>query len=67
MNSILKILKENNLKSKEFINFLNMKTSHFNYAINKNDEIYMKGMEIKLKEFIAWKIKQLQKALNNFN
>tara|TARA_R110000782_G_scaffold260515_2_gene351779 strand:+ start:619 stop:723 length:105 start_codon:yes stop_codon:yes gene_type:complete len=31
--------------------------------MRKNDAIYIKGMEDKLREFISWKIKQLKKVI----
>jgi predicted XRE-type DNA-binding protein len=63
MNIILESLKQNNLKSKEFFDFLEMSKSQFDFVMRKQDPIYMKGMESKLKEFLHWKIKELQKIL----
>ena len=63
MNIILETLKQNNLKSKEFFDFLEMPKSKFDFTIRKQDPIYMKGMESKLKEFLEWKIKELQNTL----
>ena len=60
---IAKVLKENHLKTKEFIEFVGLSKTQFNYALKKDNSIYIKGLEYKLKEFIKWKIKQLNKIL----
>ena len=60
---IAKVLKENDLKTKEFIEFAGLSKTQFNYALKKDNYIYIKGLEYKLKEFIKWKIKQLNKIL----
>jgi hypothetical protein len=62
---IVKRLKKHNLKTKEFIEFAKLSKTQFNYAVKKNDDIYMKGLEIKLMEFIKWKIKQLKSIKND--
>lgn len=60
---ILETLKKHNLKTKEFIEYANLSKTQFNYAIKKNDPIYINGLENKLEEFIEYKIKQLQEAI----
>ena len=62
---ITETLKKYNLKIKEFIEYSNLSKMQFNHAIKKNDPIYMKGLESKLKEFIEYKIKQLKEAIND--
>lgn len=62
---IINTLKKYNLKTKEFIEYAKLSKTQFNYAVKKNDDIYMKGLEIKLMEFIKWKIKQLQNIKND--
>ncbi len=57
---IIEVLKKHNLKTKEFIEFAGLSKTQFNYAIKKNDSIYINGLKSKLLEFIEWKIKQLQ-------
>lgn len=62
---IINTLKKYNLKAKEFTEYAKLSKTQFNYAVKKNDDIYMKGLEIKLMEFIKWKIKQLQNIKND--
>ena len=62
---IIDTLKKNNLKTKEFIEFAKLSKTQFNYAIKKNDHIYMVGLKSKLKEFIEYKLGQLKRALND--
>ena len=61
---IIKTLKENSLQIQEFFRFAKLSKIQFNYAIKKNDPIYIKGLESKLYKFIEWKIKQLRKVIN---
>ena len=61
---ILKILAKHNLKVKEFIEFIGVSRGHFFYAIKKNNLVYIKGLEVKLVEFINYKIIQLEKESN---
>jgi len=60
---IIEVLKKHNLKTKEFIEFAGLSKTQFNYAIKKNDSIYINGLENKFREFLKWKIKQLNKIL----
>lgn len=62
---ITNTLKKYNLKTKEFIEYAKLSKTQFNYAVKKNDDIYMKGLKIKLMEFVKWKIKQLQNIKND--
>ena len=62
---IIKILKGYNLQVQEFCKFANLSKTQFNYAIKKNDPIYIKGLESKLFDFIEWKIKKLQEVIND--
>ena len=55
--NIVKTLKDNDLKAKEFIEFAKLSKTQFVWAIKKNDPIYIKGLEDKLIEFIEYKIK----------
>lgn len=61
---ILETLKQHNLKALDFINYARLSKNQFNYAIKKNDEIYIKGLEDKFREFIKWKITKLQEVLD---
>jgi len=61
MNIISQKLANHNLKVKEFIEFLEVTAGHYFYAVKKNDPIYMKGLEVRLTEFIDYKIEELKK------
>jgi hypothetical protein len=62
---ILKTLKKHDLKLLEFMNFCNLSKTQFNYALKKNDPIYLQGLSKKLEEFISYKIKHLSTELEN--
>lgn len=62
---ILEKIKKFDLKVAEFIKFTGLSSNRFNWVIKKNDPIYIKGLELKLQEFLHYKIKQLQEALND--
>ena len=62
---ILEKIKKFDLKVAEFIKFTGLSNNRFNSVIKKNDPIYIKGLELKLQEFLHYKIKQLQEALND--
>ena len=64
---ILKTLKEQNIKIIDFIEYSKLSKTQFDYAIRKNDPIYLKGLESKFKEYIDWKIKRLQDVLKQKN
>lgn len=64
---ILQKIKKCDLKVAEFIKFTGLSRNRFNWVIKKNDLIYIKGLEVKLQEFLQYKIKQLQQALNKDN
>lgn len=64
---ILEKIKKYDLKINEFIKFTGLSRNRFNWVIKKNDPIYIKGLEVKLQEFLQYKIKQLQQALNKNN
>jgi hypothetical protein len=53
-------LKKYRLQFQEFANFAGIHRCTLSSAIKRNDEIYMKGLQVKLKEFFKWKIKQLR-------
>lgn len=61
---ILQTLKQHDLKVLDFINYVKLSKTQFNYAIKKNDAIYMRGLEDKFREFIKWKITKLEEVLN---
>ena len=46
---IIEVLKKHNLKTKEFIEFAGLSKTQFNYAIKKNDSIYINGLEYKFR------------------
>lgn len=60
---ILQILKKLNLKVKEFCEFAGLSKTQFNHAVKKNDPIYQKGLQLKLKEFLKYKIEQIKKEI----
>ena len=62
---IVETIKKYDLKITEFIEFTGLSRNRFHWVIQKNDPIYIKGLELKLKEFLHYKITQLQQALNN--
>lgn len=57
-------LKSLDLKILEFAKFCNINKNKLNYVLRTQDPIYMKGLELKLKEFLYYKIKQIQEALD---
>ncbi len=61
---ITKTLKQNSLQIQDFCKFAGLSKTQFNYAIKKNDPIYMNGLNNKLFEFIKWKIEQLKGVVN---
>jgi len=64
INMILKTLKQHNLKALDFINYAKLSKMQFNYAIKKNDPIYIKGLEDKFREYIKCKITKLEEVLD---
>ena len=62
---VAKKLKSLDLKILEFAKFCNINKNKLNHILRTQDPIYMKGLELKLKEFLHYKIKQLQGALND--
>jgi hypothetical protein len=62
---ILEIIKKHNLKVIDFMEYAGLSKTQFNWAIKKNDPIYINGLKMKFREFLKWKIKQLQEALND--
>ena len=61
---ILQTLKQYDLKVLDFIKYAKLSKTQFNYAIKKNDAVYMRGLEDKLREFIKWKITKLEEFLD---
>jgi predicted transcriptional regulator len=61
---IVEKLKSLDLKILEFAKFCNINKNKLNHILRTQDPIYMKGLELKLKEFLHYKITQLQQALN---
>jgi hypothetical protein len=59
------IIKKLNLKSKEFCEFAGLSKNKFNHEIRKNDPIYQRGLQIKLREFLEYKIKQIKKEIKS--
>ena len=62
---ILQKIKKCDLKVAEFIEFTGLSRNRFNWVVKKNDPIYIKGLELKLQEFLHYKIDQLQQALKD--
>lgn len=60
---ILQTLKKLHLKVKEFCEFAGLSKTQFNHAVKKNDPIYQQGLQIKLKEFLKYKIEQIKKEI----
>tara|TARA_R110000868_G_scaffold3937_1_gene24142 strand:+ start:482 stop:694 length:213 start_codon:yes stop_codon:yes gene_type:complete len=60
---ILEKIKKYDLKINDFIKYTGLSRNRFNWVIKKNDPIYIKGLEVKLQEFLHYKIYQLQRAL----
>ena len=66
LNKIMTIkdtLKKLDLKCKEFCEFAELSKNEYNHSIKKNDPIYQKGLQVKLKEFLEHKIKQIKKEI----
>lgn len=59
----LQTLKKLHLKVKEFSEFAGLSKTQFNYAVKKNDPIYQQGLQVKLKEFLKYKIEQIKKEI----
>ncbi len=64
---IIETIRRYNLKQLDFLDYAKISKTRLFYALKKNDPIYIKGLEKKFGEYLAWKTKQLSKVTAEYN